>query len=85
MYSQHSEDDDEEEDSHGDSDSLYPGASRAHPTHTPVCTVSIVRMVRRMIVVVMITMTMVMMESDGAPQHPCAGRDCLPHTPLCSQ
>ena len=33
--------------------------------------------------VVVVMMTMVMMEGDGAPQHPCAGTDCLPHTTLC--
>ena len=47
MYSQHKED--EEDDNHGDSDSLYPGAGRACPVHTPVHTV---RMMKRMIVMV---------------------------------
>ena len=38
MYSQHGEDDEGEDDSHGDSDSLYPGAGRACLLHTPACT-----------------------------------------------
>ena len=52
MYSQHSEDGDVVDDSHSDSDSLHPGAGRACPVHTPVCTVSTVRMVMWRIVIV---------------------------------